>query len=147
MITKCQVYLMFYSMYLLLDPSPFPPEDVHGHSWEEGSGAKSIGKAISPCRVYRTAKDNTVITANPTQVSNPDHSWGQDQGQMVFFYAERDKEATGSARKPLSGSLWSQVNPTGARSPIGLVWILGSVPVVSAKRQATSLKSHCPLSK
>lgn len=99
---------MFYSMYLLLDPSPFPPEDVHGHSWEEGSGAKSIGKAISPCRVFWTAKDNTVITANPTQISNPAHSWGQDQGQMVFFYAERDKEATGSPKKALE---WVSVEP------------------------------------
>lgn len=49
--------------------------------------------------------------------------------------------------KPLSWSLWSWGNPTGTRSPIGLVWILGNVPVVSTKRQATFLKSHFPTSK
>lgn len=99
MITKCYVYLMFYSMHLLLDPSPFPPEDLHGHSWEEESGAKSIGRAINPCRVYWTAKDNTVITAIPTQISSPAHGWGQGQGQMVFFYAGRDNEATQTLKK------------------------------------------------
>lgn len=124
--------------------APLPQEDDYDDSWEEGSGTKSTGRAINPCREYRTAKDNTVITVDPTQISNPAHGWGQGQGQMVFSYAERDKEATGRPRKAaelVSVGLGKPPRDRKARSPIGLVWILGTAAVVSARRQATFSKS------
>lgn len=121
-----------------------PQEDEYGNSWEEGFCAKSIGRAINPCSEYRSAKDNIVITANPTQISNPAHGWGWGKGQMVFSCTERDKEATGRPRKApelVSVGLGKPHRDLKARSPIAFTWILGTDPMASARQQAAFPKS------
>lgn len=98
-------------------------EEYDDDSWEKVSGAKSIGKAINSCREYCLAKYNTVITANPTQISSPAHSWSQGQGQMVFSYTEREKEATGRLRKSPELVSMGLGSPTGAsRQGLSLGW-------------------------
>lgn len=59
-------------------PKPISPR---GCKWPELRGGIWCQiNIINSCRVYWTAKDNTVITANLTQIFNPAHGWGQSQG-------------------------------------------------------------------
>lgn len=63
---------------------------------------------------------------------------------MVFFGAERGKEATGRSRKALELVSTGLGKPHGdlkARPLVGLVWIQGTAPMVSARQHTSSAKS------
>lgn len=54
-------------------PKPISPRGCTWPQLRGGIWCQIKGRAINPCRVYWTAKDNTVITANSPQISNPAH--------------------------------------------------------------------------